>query len=103
MSLKQYINFSQFCDWFNNSGSYKNNFTYEGKRALFDYLEQLSEDIGEDIEFDPIAICCEYTQYDDIADFNQQHGREVETIEEIEELTTVIRIKNSEAFIIVDF
>ena len=29
------INFSQFCDAF--SDTYKNNFTYEGKRALFDY------------------------------------------------------------------
>jgi len=35
--MKQTINFSQFCDAFGES--YKNSFSYEGKRALFDYLE----------------------------------------------------------------
>ena len=55
--------FSQFCDSF--SETYKDNFSYEGKRALFDYLEQISEDMGEDIELDPIALCCEYSEYSD--------------------------------------
>ena len=31
------IGFCEFCDSF--SDTYKNNFSYEGKRALFDYLE----------------------------------------------------------------
>ena len=62
--IKKTINFSQFCDSF--SDTYKDNFTYDGKRALFDYLEQLSDDIGEDIELDPIALCCEYTEYSDL-------------------------------------
>ena len=29
----------------------EDNFSYEGLEALFEYLEQLSEDIGKDIEF----------------------------------------------------
>lgn len=60
--IKQTINFSQFCDAFWDT--YKNNFTYEGKRALFDYLEEISEDTGEDIELDIVALCVEYTEYD---------------------------------------
>ena len=46
--------------------TYKNNFTYEGKRALFDYLENLEEDTGTEIELDTIALCCEYSEYSNL-------------------------------------
>jgi hypothetical protein len=42
----------------------KENFTYSGLRALFEYLEDLEENIGEEIELDVIALCCDYTEYD---------------------------------------
>ena len=35
-------------------------FSPDGLEVLFDYLENLSEDIGEPIELDVIALCCEY-------------------------------------------
>ena len=35
-------------------------FSYEGLEVLFDYLDNLSEDIGEPIELDVIALCCDY-------------------------------------------
>ena len=75
----EYVNFSRFCDSF--SDTYKNNFSYEGKRALFDYLEQYEEDAGEKIELDTIALCCEYTEYEDLKEQQaslsryRQHGR----------------------------
>lgn len=34
------------------------NFSYEGLEALFDYLDE----IGDDLEFDPIGICCDFSQ-----------------------------------------
>ena len=34
----------------------------EGAKALVEYLEELEEDIGEEIEFDPIAIRCDYSE-----------------------------------------
>jgi hypothetical protein len=36
------------------------NFSYEGLKALFNYLEGESEDCDSNIELDVIAICCEY-------------------------------------------
>ena len=33
---------------------------YEGLEVLFDYLDNLSEDTGESIELDVIALCCDY-------------------------------------------
>lgn len=50
-----------FCDAFRNMNS-NENFTAEGKRALFNYLEQLEEDTEENIELDVIALCCDYSE-----------------------------------------
>ena len=75
--MKQTINFSEFCDGF--TGSYKNNFSYEGKRALFDYLEELEESGGEEIEFDPISLCCEYAEYDSALEAYNQYRSNEET------------------------
>ena len=80
-------------------------FSYEGKRALFDYLNDLSEDIGEPIELDIIGICSDFTEYSDLKEFNDDYGytiNEVNSIDEVEYYTTVIRI-DEESFIIQDF
>ena len=44
----------------------KNNFSYDGLEQLYNYLWELSENIGEVIEFDPVAFCCEYAEYKNI-------------------------------------
>lgn len=31
-----------------------------GLRALFDHLEQLEEEMGEELELDVIGLCCEF-------------------------------------------
>lgn len=38
--------------------------SYKGARAMVEYLEQLEEDIGEEIEFDRVGIRCDYTEYE---------------------------------------
>ena len=37
------------------------NFGYKGWRLLAEAMEQLSDDIGEDIEVDIVGWCCEYS------------------------------------------
>ena len=89
------INFNDFCDGFPDS--YKDNFSYEGKKALFDYLEEYEDGTGEKMEFDPIALCCEYDEY---ADFEELQGNyNVENMEDLENHTTVIKIDDN-SFII---
>ena|SRR3990167_7064250 len=91
--MKQTINFSQFCDAFGES--YKNSFSYEGKRALFDYLEELEESTGADIELDTVSLCCEYSEHDDAIEAASEYfefegmtydedGDELETRDEVE-------------------
>ena len=64
--MKKTINFNDFVDSF--SEDRKNQFSYEGKKALFEYLEQCEEDTGEEMELDIIALCCEYTEYESAID-----------------------------------
>lgn len=60
--------------------------------AMFDYFEDLDE--GEHV-VDAIRICCEYTEYKDLKEFQDNYGTEYKTIENIRELypqPTVIEV-----------
>ena len=65
--MKQSINLYDFERAFAGHDR-QDQFSYEGKRALFDYLEQYEEDCGEEIELDVIALCCDYAEYDSATD-----------------------------------
>ena len=65
-------------------------FSYEGLGALYDYLDQLGDDIGEEIELDVIAICCDFSEYDSFQDIKAEH--DVETLDDLEGHTTVIYV-----------
>ena len=72
--MKTTVTEYDFCDWF--AQHRPNNFSYEGRKALFEMLESYEEDTGEEIEFDPIAFCCEYTEYENIEEFWQDYDKE---------------------------
>ena len=91
-----------FLDAFYKMGRDKQ-FSYEGLDALFDYFEMLEEDTDQQIEFDVIAICCEYSEYDSLKEFQNDYGDEYESLEDIENTTTLIKIEDEEGFIIQQF
>jgi hypothetical protein len=100
--IKETVNESRFTDvlMFDEYAGW----TYGAIKALYDYYEQLSEDIGEDIELDPVAIRCEWTEYDSAWDAMEEYQPDdMPTIEEaseqlarewLEERTTVLDVKN---------
>lgn len=94
--MKQTINFSQFSDAFHGS-QYEANFTYDGKRALFDYLEELEQDCGQEIELDICAICCDYAE-DDLDDVLAQYG--LEKLWQLENRTTIINYNPTTGLVI---
>ena len=98
----QTINRFDFEDAFNKSDTYKNNFTYEGKKALFDYLEQYEEDTGEQIELDIIALCCDYTEYENLEDLQVAYPS-IRNMDDLRDNTQVITIDNTERFIIANY
>lgn len=98
--MKIVINEQAFIDTFQKFRP--NQFTYEGLTALFEYLEEFEDATGEEIELDVIGLCCDYCEYDNLKEFQNEYGKEYETIEDIENETIVIPI-NEESFIIAVF
>tara|TARA_R100001443_G_scaffold116675_2_gene137982 strand:- start:41 stop:361 length:321 start_codon:yes stop_codon:yes gene_type:complete len=88
------INQYDFIDAF--KGMRKDNFSYDGLIALYEALEMLSDDLGQPIELDVIALCCEYAEYDNLEEFQADYGDEYETIKDIQNETSVIMIDDYE-------
>ncbi len=83
--MKTTVNFSEFRDSFQQIRP--DNFSYEGLRHLFSWLEQYEEDTGEEVELDVIAICCDFSEdyFQNIADQYGLDLSEYETDEEKQE------------------
>lgn len=107
--MKKTIGLSDFRKEFEDFGR-SNHFSYEGLNALFDYLTNLEEDTGEEIELDVIALCCDYAEYDK-EELISEYGYLVEKeedeedeeylerlLEELREQTTVIEVKHDNEF-----
>lgn len=111
--MKEEINFSQFCDRFIDMNR-NDNFTYDGKKALFDYLEELENDCDVEYDLDVIALCCEYNEYSNLKEYLVDYNTDVEEedyngdvndyenaiLEEIRNKTTLITVGHDDGFII---
>ena len=64
-------------------------FSYKALQALWEHFEQYEEDTGEQIEFDPISICCDYSEYQDIKEI-QENYPDIKTMKDLERETQVI-------------
>ena len=49
----------------------REHFSYYGYQALYNYFEELSDEIGQDYQVDVIALCCDFTEY---ADWEEVYG-----------------------------
>ena len=78
-------------------------FSYEGLLALFDWFEELEDQGNEQMELDVIAICCNFSEYENLKEFQNDYGDEYESLEDIENSTTLIKIEDEEGFIIQQF
>ena len=98
--MKQTIDVFQFRNQFMKCRP--DNFSYPGLLALWEYFEEYEDSTGEEIDLDVIAICCEYSEYKDLKEFQAYYGEEYETREDIEEQTFLIPIDDN-SFIIQQF
>lgn len=101
MAIVQTLSFYQFCDAFAKMGR-NDQFSYAGKQALFDYLEEYSDCTGEPVELDVIALCCDYSEDDyetiaenyniDLADIDPEDEDEIKeaVMNYLEENTIII-------------
>jgi hypothetical protein len=106
--MYQTITQSQFIDIMNNTRP--NQISYEGLTALFDFYEDI-EDPDNQTEFDPIAIFCEWTEYDHISEvieaysdtFNADNYEDYsELINDLQNHTTVLAPDGTEGAILIN-
>ena len=86
----------------NEMAKQEHGFSRLGAFALFDYLTELEESCDTELEFDPIAFRCDFDEYDTLEECLEQYDS-VNSLEELQERTTVIEVPNSEAIIIQAF
>lgn len=66
-------------------------FSYDALEGLFNFFEEMSEDTGTPYELDVIAICCEFTEYDSMADAVLEYW-DIDTHEDLHDHTIVIEL-----------
>lgn len=96
--MKQTIYLNTFVDAFERFGR-EDQFSFDGLVALFNYLEELEEATGEEIELDVIALCVEFTEYESMEDLMEEY--DVEEPEEVEH--AVIAYLDNGGLIVHDF
>ena len=81
--MKETVTESRFLDVFRQVRP--NQFSRNALVALFDYLDQLEQDLGEEQELDVIGLCCEWTEYTDPVEAAEAYAWEAPEIPEGEE------------------
>ena len=100
--MRKTINLHNFRQEFINYGR-QNQFSYEGLKALFEYLEDFEDSTGTEYELYVVDLCLEFTEYKDQAEFWKDYDEEeYQTIEDIRERTDVILV-GEEGFIVRNF
>ena len=51
-----------------------------GLDALFENLENLADEMGEPVELDVIALCCDWSEYEDLAEARSEYGIDLDDI-----------------------
>lgn len=102
--MKTTVNRSEFTSAFHRMGRGEQ-FSHQALLAMFDYFEQLENDCGTEMELDVIAICCEWAEYANLAEFQEAYSDECQTLEDIQDKTQVIMLGDSldDGFIIQQF
>ena len=75
-SMKQTVSEYQFVDSFRACGR-ESQFSVAARRALFDHFEIIEQYQDEEIELDPIGICCEFAEYPCALDAAKVYGLEL--------------------------
>lgn len=66
----------------------KDQFSRAALCALYEYLAEISDEIGEDMELDVVGLCCDWSEYKDIEAVRE--NCEIENLSDLRDSTTVI-------------
>ena len=100
--MKTTITEHDFIEAFHNCDRF-DHFGYDGLKALFEWLEELEVGTDTEMELDVIALCCDFTLYDNLKQFQTEYNADdYPDIESIQDATCVIMV-DDDAFIIQAF
>lgn len=97
--MKISVTESMFKDQFAAYGR-GDNFSWAGLSALFDYLEEMEQDTGEEWELDVIALCCDFTESDIDAIANDYDLDLSDCLDLEDQFNTVLNYLESETTVI---
>ena len=85
----------------------KSNFSYKGSEVLYNYLNDIEDDCGMVVNYDPVAFRCEYNEYESFKEFKEEYSsfcksHNIKKIDDISDHTQLIKIDN-DSFIIQAF
>lgn len=96
--MKTIITQYAFTDAFRACGR-ESQFSPAALRALFEHLERVEEDTDTELELDPIALCCEWSEYPSALDAAKAFGylegvdsKDESPIEWLSNRTDVVRV-----------
>ena len=75
-------------------------FSSKGLEVLYDHLTYHKNDTWDYIKLNVTAICCVFSEYKNFKDFQRDFGNDCKSLEQISNYTTVIKIPNTQGFII---
>ena len=91
--IKWRLTKSEFVDEFLKIDS--DSFSREALEVMFDYYN----DVGVDVEFDPIAFRCDWSEYESEQDALEQYG--VDSMEDLEDMVVeVFRLSNGRVLVL---
>lgn len=73
MAIRNTVTESDFHGAFHDMNR-ADSFSYDARSALYNYLWDLSEDTGEDVEMDVIALCGEFTEYESAVECLEEYA-----------------------------
>jgi len=94
--MKQQISKCQFRDRFRDMGR-SEQFSYDALGALYDHLEEFDENM----ELDVIALCCDFTEYENLEELQKDYP-DIKDFDDLRNHTFVIH-SSGESFIIQQF
>ena len=79
-------------------------FSWEGATALYNYFMDLEDDTGKEMEFDPIAISCDFSEYENLQEVLKGCSiHYVKNMKDLKDQTQVIEVSGTQRIIIQEF
>jgi len=66
----------------------RSHFSRPALHALYEFLDEASNGLGEDIELDVVGLCCEWAEYKDMEAVKEDY--EIKNLSDLQDQTTVV-------------